>query len=73
MGKHRRQEPGLLQPVQQYIELVHVLHTHRPGERSGLCVVCGIGWPCAEVRLPLERGRMGGESAEGPETRSGEQ
>ena len=66
MGKHRRQEPDVLQPVQQYTELVHVLHTHRPGERSGLCVVCGIGWPCVEVWLPLERGRKSGECVTAP-------
>lgn len=61
MGKHQRREPDVLQAAGRYEWLVTVLYHHRPGERSGLCLVCGIGWPCAEVWLPLERGRMSGE------------
>jgi hypothetical protein len=56
MAKHRRLEADLLLVTQQYEQLVHALQTHRPGERSGLCLACGIGWPCVEVWLPLERG-----------------
>jgi hypothetical protein len=47
--------------MQQYEQLVIALQQHQPGEQSGLCVVCGTGWPCTEVWLPLERGRMSGE------------
>jgi hypothetical protein len=54
MAKHRRHEADALLAVRQYELLVHALHTHRPGERSGLCLVCGIGWPCTEVWLPME-------------------
>jgi hypothetical protein len=61
MGKHRRHEADALLAVQQYEQLVTALCYHRPGERSGLCLICGIGWPCIEVWLPLERGRMSGE------------
>jgi len=56
MAKHRRLEVDVLLAARQYEQLVHALHIHRPGERSGLCLTCGIGWPCVEVRLPLERG-----------------
>lgn len=76
VGKHRRHEVDALLAVQQYVELVHVLHTHRPSERSGLSLACGIGWPCAEVWLPLERGRINGDLDEDSSprtTRNGEQ
>jgi hypothetical protein len=53
MAKHRRREDDVLLAIRQYEQLVKALHTHRPGERSGLCMVCGIGWPCTEVWLPL--------------------
>jgi hypothetical protein len=36
-----------------YEQLVAVLCHHRPDERSGLCLVCGVGWPGVEVWLPL--------------------
>ncbi len=55
MGRHRRSETAVLEAVSQYELLLHALHTHRPGERSGLCLVCGTGWPCAQVWLPLQR------------------
>lgn len=58
MPKHRRHERAVLLAAGQYEQLVNVLYRHRPGERSGLCLVCGIGWPCVEVRLPLEAGRL---------------
>lgn len=61
MGKHQRREPDVLQEVGQYERLIMVLYRHRPGKRTGLCLVCGTGWPCAEVWLPLEYGRMSGE------------
>lgn len=50
MGKHRRREGDVLLPVRQYEQLVLALHQHRPGERSGLCLSCGINWPCYEIR-----------------------
>ncbi len=56
MGKHQRHEPDVLLAVQQYEQLVTILYHHRPGRRSGLCLVCGIGWPCAEVWQSLEGG-----------------
>jgi hypothetical protein len=61
MAKHRQSDSDVLLAVGRYEQLVHALHTHRPGERSGLCLVCGTGWPCTEVWLPLERGQMSGE------------
>lgn len=61
MAKHSRSESDVLLAVRQYEQLVLALHRHQPGKRSGLCLVCGIGWPCDEVWLPLERGRMSGE------------
>jgi hypothetical protein len=45
MAKHRRHEADVLLAVRQYQQLVQTLHTHRPDARSGLCLVCGIGWP----------------------------
>jgi hypothetical protein len=61
MGKHQRHEPDVLLAVQQYEQLVTALYHHKPSNRSGLCLVCGMGWPCAEVWLPLEHGRMNGD------------
>lgn len=61
MSKHRRREGELLLAVQQYELLVIALRAHRPGERSGLCMVCGVGWPCMEVWLPFGRGRIHGD------------
>jgi hypothetical protein len=58
MAKHRRHDVDVLLAVQQYEQLTHALHTHRPGERSGLCLMCGVGWPCTEVWLSLESRRM---------------
>jgi len=57
MAKHRRCDADALLAGGRYEQLVSVLSRHRPGERSGLCLVCGIGWPCLEVWLPLESGR----------------
>jgi hypothetical protein len=54
MGRHRRSEVAVLEAVSQYELLVRALHDHRPGDRSGLCLVCGTGWPCAEVWLPFQ-------------------
>jgi len=53
MGKHSPPKSGVLLAVQQYEQLVTVLYHHRPGTRSGLCLACGIGWPCVEVWLPF--------------------
>jgi hypothetical protein len=61
MAKHRRYEADAQLAVQQYEQLTQALHAHRPGERSGLCLTCGIGRPCTEVWLPLESGRLSGE------------
>jgi hypothetical protein len=61
MAKHRRHERDVLLAAGQYEQLVNILYRHRPGERSGLCLICGIGWPCTEVWLPLGRGWSSGE------------
>jgi hypothetical protein len=58
MAKHRRHDADVLLAAQQYEQLVHALRHHRPGDRSGLCLVCGIGWPCTEIWLALETGRL---------------
>lgn len=58
MGRHRRSEADVLQAVEQYEHLVRVLHTHRPGDRSGLCMICGIGWPCLQVHLTVLYGQI---------------
>jgi hypothetical protein len=75
MAKHRRDDADMRLAIQQYEQLVTVLYRHRPGEQSGLCLVCGIGWPCTEVLLPLERGHtsgdLSGDSSSSP-MRSGE-
>ncbi len=54
MGRHRRSDSGVLEAIAQYELLVLALRRHRPGDRSGLCLVCGVGWPCVEVWLPIE-------------------
>jgi hypothetical protein len=61
MGKHRRRDAPDQLATQQYDQLVAALRHHRPGRRSGLCLACGLGWPCPEVWRPLERGQMSGE------------
>jgi len=61
MPKHRRRETNVVLAVQQYEQLVVALRVHQPGERSGLCLTCGIDWPCAEVWLPLGHGQLSGE------------
>jgi hypothetical protein len=57
MGRHRRADTHLVEPVSRYEILLQALHTHRPGERSGLCLSCGTAWPCRQVWLPLQ-GRL---------------
>ena len=52
----------MLAAVSWYELLVVVLRRHRPSERAGLCMVCGTGWPCAEVLLPVESSRIPGET-----------
>lgn len=64
MAKHRRHEVDVLLAVEQYTQLMQVLQTHHPGDRTGLCLACGIGWPCTEVWLPLQR-RTSGSAADG--------
>jgi hypothetical protein len=64
MAKHRRRETDVLLAAGRYEQLVTVLVRHRPGNRTGLCLVCGIGWPCMEVWLPLGRGWLSGEPEE---------
>lgn len=54
MGRHRRGDTDVLEAASQYELLVNALHSHRPGDRSGVCLVCGTGWPCPEVWLPLQ-------------------
>lgn len=53
-GRHRRSEADVLEAVASYELLTVVLRRHRPGERAGLCLVCGTGWPCRDVLSPLE-------------------
>jgi hypothetical protein len=48
MGRHRRHDAGL-PVVGHYEQLVVLLHTHRPGKRSGRCLVCGPTWPCPDI------------------------
>ena len=60
-GRHRRAETAEVEAVAQYELLVLVLRSHRPSERAGLCLVCGTGWPCAEVLLPLRPGGLPGQ------------
>lgn len=54
MARHRRSESDVLEATTRYDLLVHALRRHRPGDRSGLCMVCGVGWPCVEVWLPFD-------------------
>jgi hypothetical protein len=49
VGKHRRHESAIVMAVQHYEQLVFALRGHWSGERSGLCVSCGVGWPCSEI------------------------
>jgi hypothetical protein len=51
MGKHRRRDEDTASVAEQYERLVRLLYVHRPMSRSGLCVVCGMGWPCVAVGL----------------------
>jgi hypothetical protein len=53
MGKHRRRDEEAALAVMRYEELLRVLYQHKPAQRSGLCLVCGIGWPCVEVWVVL--------------------
>jgi hypothetical protein len=55
VGRHRRGDDETQVAVSRYRQLVWALHHHRPGERSGLCAVCGVGWPCLEVLSPIRR------------------
>lgn len=55
MGKHRRHDAAVLIAVQQYEQLLVALHAHQPGKRSGLCLVCGVGWPCLKVRIAVSQ------------------
>jgi len=50
-GKHRRRDEDAASALQQYEYLLRLLYEHKPAQRSGLCLVCGIAWPCVEVRL----------------------
>jgi hypothetical protein len=53
MAKHRRTDEDAALALMRYEQLVRVLYQHKPGERSGLCMVCGIGWPCVDTWLAL--------------------
>ncbi len=53
VAKHRRADEYAALAGVRYEQLVRALLQHKPGQRSGLCVVCGIGWPCVEVWLAL--------------------
>lgn len=48
-GRHRRVDQNVPVPLKQYEELLVALHGHAPGRRSGLCLCCGVLWPCLEV------------------------
>lgn len=52
-GRHRRRDEDTALAVQQYEHLLRLLYEHRPAQRSGLCLVSGIGWPCVEVRVAV--------------------
>ena len=58
-GRHRRHDDDVAAAAARYEQLVVVLHRHRPGERAGLCLVCGVGWPCREVLEPLSAPQRG--------------
>ena len=53
MGRHHRRDEDEALAGRRYEYLLRMLYEHRPAERSGLCVVCGIGWPCVEVRVAV--------------------
>jgi hypothetical protein len=53
VAKHRRADEDATLAVVRYEALVRALYLHKPGQRSGLCVVCGIAWPCVEIWLAL--------------------
>lgn len=72
MGKHRRpDDPRIPYAVRQHEELLIAVHQHRPGRRSGVCLLCCEPWPCVAVVsifLPPERRhtRTTGRHAYGP-------
>ncbi|MCP3797978.1 hypothetical protein NLX83_01775 [Allokutzneria sp. A3M-2-11 16] len=39
------------EPDQLYGLIALALVLHYPGKRSGLCMRCGVTWPCEQVRL----------------------
>lgn len=49
-GMHRRPDPSTSPALARHEDLVLAVHGHRPGRRSGLCLHCGIGWPCTPLR-----------------------
>jgi transcriptional regulator with XRE-family HTH domain len=48
-GKHRRIDLDRPRPLRRYEELVMVVRVHVPGRRSGLCLRCGLRWPCLSI------------------------
>jgi len=52
-GKHRRLDQDAALAVARYEELLRVLYQYKPAQRSGLCLVCGTGWPYVEIWLAL--------------------
>lgn len=54
MGRHRRRELKIPPALAGYEHVMLLLHTHRPGRRSGLCLACGQRWPCLLLRRTID-------------------
>lgn len=53
MGRHRQRDSRRTPELERYERLLVALHLHRPGPRSGVCVRCGVPWPCTNVMEPM--------------------
>src|SRR5690348_18125452 len=53
MGRHHRPDEDEAQAAARYEQLVRLLYQHRAAQHSGLCLVCGMGWPCRDIWLVL--------------------
>lgn len=54
MGRHRRRDQMIAPALAGYEHVLLLLHTHRPGRRSELCLVCGQRWPCLLLRRTID-------------------
>jgi hypothetical protein len=54
MGRHRRREQVITPALAGYEHVLLLLHTHRPGRRSGLCLACGQRWPCPLLHRTID-------------------